>query len=449
MKNEFDLIVIGTGGAGSTAAYKCRSAGWEVAIIDSRPPGGTCQLRGCNPKKVLVSAAAAADWHNRMQGKGVSPNGARIDWPALIRFKNEFTDPVPENMEEGYAEAGIALLHGRARFVNKTTLQVGEQRLTGRYVLIASGARPATLNIPGEEYLTTSEQFLALEQLPQRIVFVGGGYISFEFAHVAARAGAQACMFHRGPRPLRRFDPDLVAHVVQATRELGVDVRLHSEVTRIEQSANHLVVVAATPEGEQRFEADMAVHGAGRVPAIDDLHLEQARVKREPEGVAVNEYLQSISNPQVYAAADVAASGLPLSPVAGMEGGVVASNLLEGNHHNADYTGVPTVLFTVPPLAQVGLGEEAAREQGLKFRVNHQATADWFSSRQVNMKHTGFKVLVEEESGRVLGAHLLGPHAEEVINLFALAVRLGLRAADLKQVVYAYPTSASDIGSML
>ncbi|MDE3025365.1 MAG: NAD(P)/FAD-dependent oxidoreductase, partial [Acidobacteriota bacterium] len=197
--------------------------------------------------------------------------------------------------------------------------------------------------------------------------------------------------------------------------------------------------------------ADLVVHAAGRIPEIDDLDLDAAGVARaESGGVAVNDYLQSVSNPSVYAAGDAAASGgLPLTPVAGMQGRIVAANLLNGNTHTPNYTGIPTVVFTTPPLARVGLDEAQAKAQGLRFTTRHEDTSTWYSSRRVALAHTGFKTLVEDDSERILGAHLLGPHAEETINIFALAIRSGLRAAELKDTVFAYPTSASDIRYML
>ncbi len=428
MKKGFDLIVVGTGAAGSNAAQKCRKAGWEVAIIDSQPYGGTCALRGCDPKKVLVGAAELIDWNRRMQGKGVATGSAQIDWPSLMRFKRAFTEPVPQNMEHNYDKAGIAGYHGRTHFLDRSTVQVGDDTLTGRFVLIASGAMPAVLGIPGEGYLTKSDQFLKLEQLPRRIVFVGGGYISFEFAHVAARAGAEVRILHRGPRPLEDFDPDLVNQLVDGTRELGVEVLVDTAVEAVEKDGNQFAVQASMKEGKQTFETDLVVHGAGRVPEIDDLDLEKAGVAREKKGVSVNEFLQSISNP---------------------EGHIVASNRLKGNHRKPNYSGVPTVVFTVPPLASAGLREDGARQQGLTFKVIHEDTSGWYSSRRVNLKYSGFKVLVEEDSNRILGAHLLGEHAEEVINLFALAIRSGLKAEDLKTMIYAYPTSASDVSYMV
>lgn len=450
MKKKFDLVVVGTGAGGSTVAHKCREAGWDVAIIDSRPIGGTCALRGCDPKKVLVGAAELIDWNHRMKGKGVSTKGAEIDWQELMQFKKTFTDPVPESREKGYAKAGIAVFNGRAHFLDKTTVEIGDDTLTGRYVHIGAGAKPADLGIPGEEHLTTSTQFMEMEKLPARIVFVGGGYIAFEFAHVASRAGAQVQILHRGPRPLEGFDPDLVDSLVEATRDIGIDLRLNTTVESVEKDGDQFVVRASAEDTQLTFEADKVVHSAGRVPDIDDMNLEKAGIERSKKGILVNEYLQSVSNPLVYAAGDAADSGgLPLTPVATMEANAAASNLLNGNHRQPNNVGIPTVVFTLPPLAAVGLREDEATKQGLKFSVKHGDTSGWYSSRRTGLKYSGFKTLVEEGNGRVLGAHLFGAHAEEVINIFALAVRNGLTAEDLKTMIYAYPTSASDISYMV
>jgi glutathione reductase (NADPH) len=450
MATTVDVIVIGTGSAAQAVAYKCREAGWSVAVIDSRPFGGTCQLRGCDPKKVLVGVSELVDWSQRMQGNGITAPALSIDWPDLIGFKRTFTEPAPAENAQAFAQAGILARAGRAHFVDRTTVEVGGETLVGRHVVIAGGARHATLGIPGEDELTTSTQFLELDRVPRRILFVGGGFIAFEFAHVAARAGAQVRVLHRGSRPLRRFDPDLVGMLVETTKGLGVDIGLNTEVVAIERQGDRLLVQAQTPTQEQIFEADLVVHAAGRVPEIDDLDLEVAEVVRTSAGVSVNEYLQSVSNPAVYAAGDaVDSGGFPLTPVAGMQGAIVASNLLKGNHRTPNYAGIPSVVFTTPPLARVGLTEEAAHAEGLRFATNHGDTSGWYTSRRIGQRHTGFKTLVEEGTGRILGAHLLGPHAEEVINLFGLAIHNGIRASDLKHMVFAYPTSASDLSSML
>jgi glutathione reductase (NADPH) len=288
-----------------------------------------------------------------------------------------------------------------------------------------------------------------LDELPKRILFVGGGYIAFEFAHVAVRAGAQVTITDRGPRPLPRFDPDLVDQLVLSSRELGVDVQLGTEVRGVEKGSGQLVVRASASGQQRTFEADMVVHAAGRVPEIDDMNLDVAGVAWDGQGVKVNEFLQSVSNSAVYAAGDAAASGGPrLTPVASYEGIIVAVNLLKGSHQKPNFLGIPTVVFAIPPLAAVGLTEREAHKQALKFKVKKEMTSNWYSSRRIAENYSGFKVLVEEGTDRILGAHLLGIEAEEVINLFGVAMRSGMRATDLQDMLYAYPTHGSDVPYM-
>jgi glutathione reductase (NADPH) len=480
----YDLVVIGTGVAASTAAWECHSAGWKIAIIDSRPFGGTCNLRGCDPKKVLVGAAEVIDWNHRMVNKGINnTNDIHINWPELMRFKRSFTEPVPKAIEDQFHNAGIDTFHGHASFTDTTTIKVTEKGgtdhvLNAKHILVATGAKPAKLNIPGEEHVTISDQFLELDYLPERIVFIGGGYISFEFAHIAARAGAKKItILHRSNKPLGQFDPDLVSQLVQSTRELGVDVRLQTEVKGIVKSSDNGLTVNAFQVGENGnrskedhiIEADMVVHGAGRVPDVETLDLEAAGIEYDKKkGIKVNEYLQSVSNPAIYAAGDVVVGtgGPQLTPVAIYDGKIVASNLLKGNHTKPNYTGVPSVVFTIPPLASVGLQESIAKEQGLRFKTNFEKnTSGWYTSRRIGERYSGFKVLVEQrqtntiatnsdddfesDDGRVLGAHLLGTHAEEIINIYALAIKFGLNITDIKDMIFSYPTNSSDIGYML
>lgn len=450
MTVEVDLIVIGTGAAAKSVAFPCRDAGWKVLVVDSRPFGGTCQLRGCDPKKVLVGISELVDRGRRMQGKGLADAPA-LRWAEMIAFKATFVDGVPEAIGESFRNAGILAAQGRAQFLGPSSIRVADRDYIGKHVVIAAGARHATLGTPGEEYLTTSTGFLELDQLPSRVAFVGGGYIAFEFAHIAARAGATVSILHRGTRPLERFDPDLVGDLTQVTRDLGVDVRVGTAVTAIEKRDGELVVHADDARQPLQLPVDLVVHAAGRVPEIDDLQLEAAGVDREQHGgIAVNDYLQSVSNPAVYAAGDaVASGGIPLTPVASLQGRVVATNLLNGNSSTPNYSGIPTVLFTTPPLARVGLDEPAATKQGFRFAVRREDTSKWYSSRRVALPRSGFKTLIEDGTGRILGAHILGTHAEETINIFGLAIRNGLTANDLKDAVFAYPTSASDIGYML
>jgi len=446
---RFDLVVLGTGSAGVPVATKCRAAGWEVAIVDSRPYGGTCALRGCDPKKVLVGVTHALDEAQRLGGRGLGSDSLRIDWPALMAFKRGFVEPVPRRRERALESSGARLFHGAARFVGPTAVQVGEEVLEARHVHIATGAEPAPLEIPGREHLIDSEAFLELERLPETLVFVGGGYIAFELAHVAARAGARVTILHRSARPLAGFDPDLVDMLVERTRSLGVDVRLGAEVASVERRGEGLRAIAATSAGREGFDAGAVVHAAGRVPALRALDLERAGVEWGPAGVKVDPYLRSVSNAAVSAAGDAADSGPPLTPVASFDAHVAATNLLHGPTRAVSYPPVPSVVFTSPLLASVGMQAEEARHQGLGVEVRHQRTDRWYSARRLAEPCAGFKVVLEKETGRILGAHLLGPGADEVINLFALAMRGGMTARDLKQTIFAYPTVGSDLPYML
>jgi len=230
---------------------------------------------------------------------------------------------------------------------------------------------------------------------------------------------------------------------------ISAGVTLVSATESIDQTPTGYMVHGTTAGRGVTFDADLVVHAAGRAPALAELDLAVAGVDVERGRLVLNEYLQSVSNPAVYAAGDAARVGPPLTPVSSHDAKVVASNLLQGNHRTPDYTGLPSVAFSMPPIAMVGLGEEEARKRGLKFRTQSQKASDWFTARQAAEPIYGFKVLVDEETDHILGAHLVGPHADEVINLFALAIRHRLTAADLKRTMFAYPTGASDIGYML
>ncbi|MEL7832858.1 NAD(P)/FAD-dependent oxidoreductase [Fodinibius sp. Rm-B-1B1-1] len=449
MAKHFDLIVIGTGSGGSTAAGKCATAGWKVAQIDSRPFGGTCARRGCDPKKVLVGAAELIDWNLRMKGHGIS-GATSIDWQELMEFKRTFTQPVPENREKGMERVGITPIHGRASFVDEETIEVNGETLKANNFLIAAGAKPAPLPIDGFEHLITSTQFLELDELPDKLIFVGGGYISFEFAFIAALAGAQVEILHQGERPLEGFDADLVNILLERTGELNIKVHLNTEVKSVTKDGNSYRVEASQKGNAQTYTGNLVIHGAGRVPDIDNMQLKEGNVERTKEGIKVNEYLQSISNPNVYAAGDaVDSNGLPLTPVAGFESHVVASNLLDGNHRKAEYPAQPTAVFTIPPLAMVGLTEQQARDAGNDIEVNFKKTDEWYSYRRTNESTAAFKTIINKETGHILGAHILGSKAEEIINLFAMAMNQNLKATALKKMVYAYPSHASDIPYMV
>jgi glutathione reductase (NADPH) len=445
-------VVLGTGTGGAAPAARCRAAGWRVAVADDLPYGGTCALRGCDPKKVLVGVAEAVAWHQRMLGHGVAGESS-IDWPALIRFKRIFTDPVTERREKAFEKLGITMLHGEARFVAEDRLIVGDKELIAKHVVIATGSRPRPLRMPGEELAITSTDFLELESLTHSIAFIGAGYVSFEFAHVAHQAGASVVVIGRG-ESLSRFERALVDRLVAHSRTIGIDVRSDTEVTAVERAepGGKFRLHVRNDQKDAIIEADLVVHGAGRVPNTTRLDAGAGHVRLDGRGaVEVNEFLQSTTNSRVYAAGDVALppGSLPLTPVAAHEGAVVASNLLEGNKKRPDYRGIPSVVFTLPPLAGVGLTEKAARAAGFSTRIETDDTTEWFSNRRVLQPASMYKLIIDEDTDRLLGAHILGTNADEVINLFAMAIRFGLTATDLKHMIYAYPTSASDLPDML
>ncbi|OYX87675.1 MAG: pyridine nucleotide-disulfide oxidoreductase [Xanthobacter sp. 35-67-6] len=383
----------------------------------------------------------------------MQPNGVdgqlSIDWPELIAFKRTFTDPVPKKRAKTYAEKGIEAFKGKARFTGRNTMKVEDITLEGDHFLIAAGAEPVKLGISGEEYLATHEDFLNLEQLPRRIVLVGGGYIASEFSHIAARAGAAVTILQRGERMLEQFDPDLVGWLMETFKTIGIDVRTKTTVEAVEKSGSVFAVRASSNGKSSVFEADLVVHAAGRAPALELLDLNAAGVTLEKGRLKLNEFLQSVSNPAVYAAGDAAQIGPLLTPVSSHDAKVAIANLLEGNRHTPNYLGVPSVAFTVPPIAAVGLNETQSKAQGLQFDMKSQKVSDWYTARRVAEPVYGYKVLIEKSTGRILGAHLVGPHVDEVINIFALAIRHGLTADDLKTTMFAYPTGASDISSML
>jgi glutathione reductase (NADPH) len=255
----YDLAVIGSGTVAQVASFRLRAAGWSVAVIDHLPFGGTCALRGCDPKKMLINGAEAIDMARRMRGRGVSGE-LGISWP-----------------EHRLAERGIDAFHGKARFAGRTTIEVDGQSIQARHVLIAAGARPVPLTFPGAEHVITSDQFLELDELPARIAMVGGGYI-VEFSHIAARAGAKVTVLQRAERMLTRFEPELVGWLMEKFAEIGVEVRTGTVVEAIDRVSNGSRVHARAGSQAITTEAGLVVHAAGRVPDLDGLNLSAAGV---------------------------------------------------------------------------------------------------------------------------------------------------------------------------
>ncbi len=446
MTRNYDVIVIGSGAAAQTIVYELKKHGKKVAIVEGKQWGGTCALRGCVPKKVLVGAAEIKNRVDDMQNKGLCFNSFFINWSDLIEFKKTFTDKKSQQFKESFLAAGIDIYEGMAHFTGEQSIEINNERLTAEHFVIATGAKPRPLSIPGEEYVINSEQFLDLDSLPDSMIFIGGGLISFEFAHVAARAGVKVIILHRSQHPLKQFDSDLVNLLIKHSKDIGIDIKVNKIVNKVESKINGFIVRTS---GNEAFETDLVVHGAGRVPNIDGLDLEKANIGFNKHGVLVNEYLQNPKNPHVFAAGDVAISNIPLTPVAGAEGNIVLSNLLSDKMKESSISVIPSVVFTVPPLAMVGLTESQAKKNGISYDVHYQDTSSWFTSSRIGLHHSGFKVLIDKRTQLIIGAHLFGHHAEEVINLFAVFIKKKITVEEIKSLIWSYPSSTYDINYML
>ena len=443
---SYDLIVLGTGGAGYQVAMRCKKAGWHVAVVNDGLFGGTCSVRGCIPKKVLAGTAEIADINRRLGDIGIIKEQPLMSWSELIKFKRTFTDPVPPSTEQALKDAGVDVYSGVPRFTSNLQIDVNGQQLQGKKIHIAVGAKPAILPIEGSQHLISSDEFLELDELPKRVLFVGGGYVSFEFAHVAARFGAEVTILHSDSHPLPLFDWDIIQMLLEATKEAGIILELNSGAQKIEKHDGGFTVTA---RDGRTFEADLVVHGAGRSPAISELNLESTGVEYDKRrGVLVDEHLRSTSNPDVYAAGDAASAGPPLSPVAGVQGDIVADNLLGILHKQPSYLSTPSVIFTTPAVAKVGYTEPEAKVKGIDFDPITTDLSGWFDSKRLGLKHAKSKILVQKDTNKIIGAHLIGNHAEDLINIFSLAVELGLTTEQLKTPIFAFPTASDDMRSM-
>jgi len=446
MEKDYDIVIIGTGTSGRTFADKVASSGLKTAIVDSGEYGGVSPPIGCDPKKVFIDIAEITDRNNRLIGKGAgTQNPLKIDWPLLIEFRKTFTEKCSRKTENHFVELGIDTYHGRAYFESKNTVTVGEDKLKGEYIFLATGAKPRKLNIPGEKYIITSGEFMETEKLPERIIFIGGGHISMEFSHIALKAGSEAIILHRGEKLLRHFDADMVNILIKDSEAAGIKILTNKPVIAVEKEGDGFLVRAG-PESETRsFRADMVVHGAGRVPYIEELHLEKAGVRVEGGAIKVDKHMRT-SNPRIYAGGDCASEGMQLTPVAAYQGEVAAVNILTEDSVEADYKGIPSAVHTMPVLASVGISTVKDSD---KYKVIYRDRSSEKTTRSEGTDFVASKVIIDEANDRIMGTHILGPNAGEAINVFAAVMRLGLKASDMKKMIFSYPTVCSDIPYML
>lgn len=448
MSNKFDLFVIGTGVAGGRIASALGRAGKKVGICDYKEYGGTCGLRGCNPKKVLTSAAEAQARLQAFQEIGAITGETAIDWGKLIQFKEEFVEGLPGHKRKAFTRNSVKMYQGVAKFIDRNKLQIGDEVIESEIIVIATGATPRKLNILGEELLITSEEFMNLPSLPAEILFVGGGIISFEFGYVANQAGSQVTILESMSRSLNAFEPELADLLINNFEENGIKIEKDTAVVSIKKQGDKFQVEA---KSGKIFTADLVVHGAGRVPYIDELDLEKGDIEIDLRGIALNPNMQSISNSGVYVVGDAVGNphSLPLTPVATLEARILIDNLLNDKKQVPNYAGTPSVLFTFPPLARVGMLEADAEKQGIDYSVSFGDTSEMYSTKRLGLKVSGYKIIVRKDNSKIIGAHLLGHHVDEVINLFALAIRNEFSVERLKDNLWSYPSVSDSLDEML
>jgi glutathione reductase (NADPH) len=411
--------------------------------------GGTCNNRGCVPKKVLVAAADAMDTIARAGAHHISVGPAKLDWAALIDREKAMVAPISDSLAGSMEKRGVHLVRAHGHFVTPNAVRAGGQIYEAEHIVIATGSRPRPLAIPGAGLMITSDEVLNERTQPRDVVFVGGGVIAFEFAHVYARAGTKVTILQAGGRFLARHDADAVDRIVEETRRLGIDARGSVAVKAIERAAGDRLRVVFEEGGVERtIEAERVVNGAGRITNTEGLDLESGDVASEHGRLLHDDYLRSTSNKAVWIVGDALSDTPQLSPLATYEGRVAGRNIVDGPKHKPDYSAVPFCLFTIPALASVGLTEEDARDQGLNVHVAVSDIREWLSARTFAERAAWAKVISDADSGRIFGAHIVGHGGADLIHMFAMAMRHGITTNDIGDMVYAYPTFTSDIRYM-
>jgi glutathione reductase (NADPH) len=446
---SFDVVILGGGNAGMGVTVATREAGLKVAMLEPDLLGGTCPNRGCMPKKVLVAAAHALDEIERAKAHHIAVGKPSLDWAALIDREKAMISGIPASLGELMTRRGVEVIRDRGRFAGANAVTVGGETLEAKHVVIATGSTPRHLPFPGAELMIISDDVLSERRLPASVVFVGGGVIALEFSHVYARAGAKVTILEALPRLLANMDADAVAQLREATGRLGVAIHTGVEVRRVERAGDRLRVVYEEGGFERVAEAERVVNGAGRVANVHGLDLAAGKVSAERQRIALDAHLRSTSNPAVYICGDAVAEHAQLSPIATYEGRIVGRNIVDGPKHTPDYASIPSCVFTVSALASVGLTQASAEANGIEIRTAVNDVHEWLSGRTYAETAAWVKVVIDNRTDRILGAHLLGHAGEELIHIFALAIKHGITATEIRDFVYGFPTFSADIKSML
>jgi glutathione reductase (NADPH) len=445
MEYDFDLVTLGAGSGGVAASRRAGSYGAKVAICESVRVGGTCVLRGCVPKKLLVYGSHFREELDDARGFGWTVGESTLDWGKLVAAKDRELDRLNAIYIRLLRDSKVKLLDGRGTIVDPHTVEVAGQRVTAKHILLATGGWPSLPRIPGIEHAITSNEALDLPKLPRRVVIVGGGYIAVEFAGIFHSAGAHVEIVLRGGAILRGFDEDIRSHLSGQMTKQGISIRCDTLVRSLEKEANGSISVRLSDN--ELLEADVVLYATGRAPNTKNLGLEAVGVKLTENGaVAVDEWSRT-SVPSIHAIGDVT-DRINLTPVAIHEGRAFAETTFNDRPMNVDYHGVPSAVFSQPPAATVGLSEEQAR-------LAH-ASVDIYRSSFRPMKHTlsgrdaqtMMKLVVDRATDRVLGAHMVGVDAPEIIQGLAIALKCGATKAQFDSTIGIHPTAAEEFVTM-
>lgn len=446
---DYDLFVIGAGSGGVRASRVAAGYGARVAVAEERYLGGTCVNVGCVPKKLLVCASGFADHYREADGFGWTSEQPDFDWARLIANKNREIERLNGIYRGLLDSAGVELFEGRARLLDPHTVEVesgetGRRRVTADQILVAVGSWPELPAIPGIEHAISSNEAFYLERLPERVAVVGGGYIGVEFAGIFAGLGCDVTLIYRGPLFLRGFDEEIRSHLAEEMRSRGIELRFDCRVESIEELTAggadrlrlHLDEGDAVDVGE-------VLYATGRRPLVADLGLEKCGVALGELGeIIVNEFSRS-NVPNIWAIGDVT-DRLNLTPVAIHEAMCLSRTLFAGEPTAVDHEAVATAVFSQPPLAAVGLTEDEARTRYGEVDVYRSSFRPLKLTLTDNQERTLIKLIVDRRTDRVLGAHMLGADAPEIIQGLAVAVKMGATKADFDAAMAIHPTSAEE-----
>ena len=443
---DFDLFVIGAGSGGVRASRMAASFGARVAVAEELYLGGTCVNVGCVPKKLFAYAAHFSEDFKDARGYGWGLSGSTFDWQQLVENKNtEITrlNGIYHNLLTG---AGVTLINGRARLLDSHTVAVGDNTYSAERILIATGGWPFVPDFPGREHVITSNEVFFLERLPKRCVVVGGGYIAIEFASIFQGLGCATTLLYRGEQFLRGFDQGLRDHMQVTLQNKGLDLQFSTDVEKIDKLPDGTVQISLN-NGEM-LEADLVLYATGRRPKLDGLGLENTAVELDDKGfIAVDEQYQT-RDPAIFAIGDVTAT-IQLTPVALAEGMALARRLYRPEEYRpVDYDDLATAVFCIPNIATVGLTEEQARARGYKLDVFESRFRPMRNTLAGNAEQSFMKLLVDQASDRVLGVHMIGPDAGEIIQGLAVALKAGATKAVFDATLGIHPTAAEEFVTM-